>query len=300
MPKCNTLKIPQLKAKIRKNYPLHKKTWLGVGGCAQYYIEPEDEMDLKLVFQHAGDYPIEIIGSGSNLLIRDGGIEGIVLHLGKSFQHYTLQGDTITCQAGMPLMKLASIAAQNDLSGFEFMSGIPGSLGGGLKMNAGAYESDLSKIVKQVKVMDLVGNIHEINPKEEAFFDYRKSRLPEGWIFVEATLKGEPKPKELILKKMEQLRQKRLASQPQKVRTAGSTFKNLPTVSAWQLIDAVGLRGYEYNGAKMSEKHSNFMVNIDACAADLEELGEFVRSTVAAKTGQYLEWEVKRIGKRKK
>ena len=295
----SSLKIPSLQAKIRKNYPLHKKTWLGVGGCAEYYIEPENEADLKLIFKHAKDLPITILGAGSNLLIRDGGIDGIVIHLGKSFQHYTLQDNTLTCQAGIPLITLANVAAQNGLSGFEFMSGIPGSLGGGLKMNAGAYDSDLSKIVTQIKMMDPTGKIHKINPQKEAFFDYRVSHLPEGWIFLEATLKGSLAPKEQILEKMELLRQKRLTSHPQKVRTAGSTFKNLPTIPAWKLIDAVGLRGYEYNGAKISEKHPNFMININATAADLEELGEFVRSTVATKTGHLLEWEVKRIGKRK-
>ena len=295
-----TLRVPKLKAKIHKNYELAKKTWLGVGGPAEYYIEPEDLSDLKLIFEHRKDLPITILGAGSNVLIRDGGIDGIVIHLSHDFKKYEVKGNEITCFAGLPLMRLAKIAAQNGLSGFEFMSGIPGSLGGGLKMNAGAYGADMSQIVVSLKMMDTHGTIHKIDPQKKAFFSYRHSELPNGWIFVEATLKGSPQDKKIILKTMENLHQKRVQTQPQKVRTAGSTFKNLPNIPAWKLIDAAGLRGYSYKGAKMSEKHSNFMINEDkATAAALEELGEFVRASVSEKTGQTLEWEIERIGKRK-
>ena len=299
MRKKATFKIDKLKAKIHKNYELGKKTWLGVGGPAQYYIEPEDLQDLKQIFLNAGVLPITILGSGSNVLIRDGGIDGIVIRLGKAFKNYQIAKNKITCAAGLSLMEIAKIAAQNGLSGFEFMSGIPGSLGGGLKMNAGAYGSDMAHIVTELKMMDTAGKIHKIQPQKTDFFTYRHSQLPEGWIFIEATMQGEPKDKKIILEMMESLRQKRIQTQPQKVRTAGSTFKNPPEVPAWKLIDAVGLRGYIHKGAKMSEKHSNFMINMDkASAADLEELGEYVRSTVMAKTGQQLEWEIERLGKR--
>jgi len=300
MQKQTLLKIPKLKTKIHKNYELAKKTWLGVGGPAQFYIEPQDIEDLQLVFQHKGNLPITILGAGSNILIRDGGIDGIVLHLGKTFKTYQVENTQITAKAGLSLMDLAKIAAQNGLTGFEFMSGIPGSLGGGLKMNAGAYGSDMSQIVTQITLMDTMGQIHKINPKAQNFFSYRFSQLPEGWIFVEATMQGAPKDKKIILETMENLRKKRIQTQPQKVRTAGSTFKNPTNIPAWKLIDAAGLRGYNMNGAKMSEKHSNFMINEGkATAATLEELGEFVRTTVANKTGQTLEWEIERIGKRK-
>ena len=300
MPKCEELKITKLKAKVHKNYALDKKTWLGVGGPAQYYIEPADLNDLKQIFVSNGHLPITILGAGSNVLIRDGGIDGIVIHLGKAFQSHQVVNNKIVAGAGLSLMKLAKIAAQNGLSGFEFMSGIPGSLGGGLKMNAGAYGMDLAHLVCEVKMMDTAGKIHKIQPNKTKFFAYRTSALPRGWIFVEATLQGVPKDKKIILEMMQNLRQKRIHAQPQKVRTAGSTFKNPPDMPAWQLIDAVGLRGYTYRGAKMSEKHSNFMINFDkATAADLEELGEYVRTTVASKTGQRLEWEVERLGKRK-
>ncbi|MBQ3695860.1 MAG: UDP-N-acetylmuramate dehydrogenase [Alphaproteobacteria bacterium] len=300
MLKKDTFKIPKLKAKICKNYDLAKKTWLGVGGPAQYYIEPQDLNDLELIFKNKADMPITILGAGSNILIRDGGIDGIVIHLGKSFKNYEVEKNCITCAAGLSLIELAKIAAQNGLSGFEFMSGIPGSLGGGLKMNAGAYGSDMSQIVTELKVMDLDGKLHKIIPSKTNFFAYRHSEIPEGWIFVEAILQGIPKDKKIILETMENLRQKRIQTQPQKVRTAGSTFKNPPNIPAWKLIDAAGLRGYTYKGAKMSEKHSNFMINEGhASATTLEELGEFVRTTVADKTGQTLEWEIKRIGKRK-
>ena len=300
MSRTPTLKIPKLKAKIHKNYELAKKTWLGVGGPAQYYIEPQDLDDLKLIFENKGDLPITILGAGSNILIRDGGLDGIVIHLGKTFKTHQVDGNQITASAGLSLIELAKIAAQNGLTGFEFMSGIPGSLGGGLKMNAGAYGSDMSQIVTSITLMDDAGKIHKITPKEKDFFAYRHSALPSGWIFVEATMQGAPKDKKIILETMELLRQKRIQTQPQKVRTAGSTFKNPPTIPAWKLIDAAGLRGYSYKGAKMSEKHSNFMINEGkATASTLEELGEYVRMTVANKTGQTLEWEIERIGKRK-
>ena len=300
MQKKPPLKIPELKAKIHKNYELAKKTWLGVGGPAQYYIEPQDINDLKLIFQNKGDLPITILGAGSNVLIRDGGIDGIVIHLGKNFKTYQLDNTRITAKAGISLIELAKIAAQNGLTGFEFMSGIPGSLGGGLKMNAGAYGSDMSQIVVDITLMDTDGQIHQITPQKTNFFSYRHSQLPDGWSFVEATMQGTPKDKKVILETMENLRQKRIQTQPQKVRTAGSTFKNPTKIPAWKLIDAAGLRGYNYNGAKMSEKHSNFMINEGkASATTLEELGEFVRTMVADKTGQTLEWEIERIGKRK-
>ena len=294
------LKIPKLKAKIHKNFELAKKTWLGVGGPAEYYIEPHGLNDLKLIMQHKADLPITILGAGSNVLIRDGGIDGIVIHLGKAFKDFHVEKDKITCAAGLSLMEIAKIAAQNGLSDFEFMSGIPGSLGGGLKMNAGAYGSDMSQVVTSIRLMDPEGKLHKITPSRTKFFSYRHSELPKGWIFVEATLKGKARDKKEILALMSELRQKRVATQPQGVRTAGSTFKNPPNIPAWKLIDAAGLRGYSYKGAKMSEKHSNFMINENkASAGSLEELGEFVRTSVAAKTGQQLEWEIERIGKRK-
>ena len=300
MNKAEDFKIDYLKAKIHKNYALDKKTWLGVGGPAQYYIEPADVNDLKQIFAHKKDLPITILGAGSNVLIRDGGIDGIVVHLGKAFQTHKLVKNKLICGAGLSLIELAKIAAHYGLSGFEFMSGIPGSLGGGLKMNAGAYGMDMSRVVTELKMMDTSGKVHKVQPAKTDFFAYRHSELPKGWIFIEATLEGTPKDKKIILETMKNLRQKRIQTQPQKVRTAGSTFKNTSEMAAWQLIDAVGLRGYTYKGAKMSEKHSNFMVNMGkASAADLEELGEYVRSTVATKTGQKLEWEVERLGKRK-
>lgn len=300
MLKKETFKIPKLKAKIHKNYELGKKTWLGAGGEAQYYIEPTSLNDLKQIFLNRGDLPITILGAGSNVLIRDGGIDGIVIHLGKFFKGYKVEKNDITCSAGLSLMELAKIAAKNGLSGFEFMSGIPGSLGGGLKMNAGAYGADMSHLVIELKMMDTEGKIHKIHPQKTKFFSYRHSQLPAGWIFVEATLRGVPKDKKVILETMEHLHQKRVQTQPQKVRTAGSTFKNPENMPAWKLIDAAGLRGYCYNGAKMSEKHSNFMINEGkASATTLEELGEYVRTQVAEKTGYNLEWEIERIGKRK-
>ena len=294
------LKIPKLKAKIHKNYELAKKNWLGVGGPAEYYVEPHNLNDLKLLLQNCAGVPITVLGAGSNVLIRDGGIDGLVIHLGKAFKSCKIDGNKLVCSAALSLMEIAKIAAQNSLSGFEFMSGIPGSLGGGLKMNAGAYGADMSSVVTSVVMMDPEGKVHKVNPSKTNFFSYRSSQLPAGWIFVGATLQGMPKDKKEILAKMEELRQKRVATQPQHVRTAGSTFKNPPNMPAWKLIDAAGLRGYSYNGAKMSEKHSNFMINEGkATAATLEELAEFVRATVVAKTGQQLEWEVERLGKRR-
>ncbi|MBQ4471756.1 MAG: UDP-N-acetylmuramate dehydrogenase [Alphaproteobacteria bacterium] len=298
MAQKNTWTISGLKSKIHSNYPLAKKTWLGVGGPAQYYIEPDSFDDLTMVLQNKGKLPVTILGAGSNVLIRDGGIDGIVIHLGKNLAHYTIKKQTITCEAGLSLMELARLAQQNGIGGFEFMCGIPGNLGGGLKMNAGAYGSDMSKLVAQIKAMDTVGKIHTIGPNKKEFFSYRHSRLPKGWIFIEATLIGVKADKKQIQQTMDALREKRIQSQPQGVRTAGSTFKNPTTAPAWKLIDEAGLRGYTKNGAKMSEKHSNFMINAgSATAADLENLGEFVRHEVKKKTGQTLQWEIERMGK---
>jgi UDP-N-acetylmuramate dehydrogenase len=271
-----------------------------VGGPAQYYIEPNNEEDLKLIFQNHGDLPITFLGAGSNVLIRDGGIDGIVIHLGKNFKHHTIKKNQISCQAGILLSEIAKIAAQNELSGFEFLTDIPGSLGGGLKMNAGAYGSDLASITKQITAIDEHGKTHKINPQKTDFFGYRSTNIPDTWMILSATLQGEPTPTEEIKKKMKQFHEQRMQTQPHGVKTAGSTFKNPPNISAWKLIDAAGLRGHIHNGAKMSEKHSNFMINFNnATATDLEELGEFIRTTVATKTGHMLEWEIKCIGRRK-
>lgn len=301
MATTSKLNIIGLKAPIQHHKELAPQTWLGVGGQAEFYIEPQDITDLQLILSQNPNLPITLLGAGSNVLIRDAGISGLVIHLANGFKNYTVDKNKITAGAGLSLIKLATIAAECGLSGFEFMSGIPGSLGGGLKMNAGAYGSDLSALCTQVVFMDKEGKIHKINPKTTDFFAYRQSALPPDGIFIEATLEGTPKNKNEILQTMADLKQKRQSTQPQGVKTAGSTFKNPPDCAAWKLIDEAGLRGYTHNGAKISEKHSNFMINANnATATDLEELGEFVRQQVKQKTGHTLEWEIKIIGKKEK
>lgn len=289
---------------VKKNKPLASKTWLGVGGCAEFYTEPNTIESLKrtLVCADAEKIPVTILGSGSNLLIRDGGIEGLVIHFGSGLKKIHVEKNKITCGAGARLMDIARAAAQHNLSGFEFMEGIPGSLGGGFKTNAGAYGSDLSKITREIIAMDEHGIKHVIHPQKEDVFGYRTCKLPPAWVFVQAVLVGTEQPtNEAILAKMAEYQQKRHMAQPQGVKTAGSTFKNPPDHRAWELLDAAGLRGYTKNGAQFSTKHPNFLINLGSARAhDLEVLICEAQGRVLAQTGIQLECEVHILGKEKK
>lgn len=290
--------LPKTKAEIKKNVPLAKKTWMGVGGKAEFYFEPADEKDLSFFIKNKPELPISLLGGGSNIIIRDNGVPGVVIHLGKEFANISLNKDEITCGAGLLTIDLAKFALKNGLSGFEFLSGIPGTVGGAIRMNAGAYGKEIKDILVSVRLIDGNGSIQEISPQSD-FFKYRKNALPDDWIFIGATFKGTPETPEKIQEKMNDFKKKRETNQPTGVKTCGSTFKNPEGLKAWQLIDKAGCRGMKKGDAIMSTKHANFLINQGrATAQDVEDLGEEVRKRVLKKCGVLLEWEVKRIGLR--
>lgn len=289
--------LPALRGKVITNQPLHKKTWFGVGGCAEVYVEPADIDDLCRLLQFMPSVPLTVLGGGSNVLIRDGGIPGITIHLGKGFHTIKFDGTTIVCDGGVSLMELARAAAKQGVSGFEFLSGIPGTIGGAVRMNAGAHGKCLQDVLISLTVITGEGEIREIDPNETEMFGYRKCYLPSDWIFVRAVLKGTEGKTADILSTMEMYKQQRHNNQPVGVKTAGSTFKNPQGLQAWSLIDKAGFRGYRKGGAMVSDKHTNFLVNLgDASAKDIESLGEEIRQKVWDDFGIELEWEVKKMG----
>ena len=289
--------LPLLRGKVVADYPLSKKTWFGVGGCAEVYVEPADIDDLSRLLQFMPSVPLTVLGGGSNVLIRDGGIPGITVHLGKEFHNIKFDGTTVVCDGGVSLMELARAAAKQGVSGFEFLSGIPGTVGGAVRMNAGAHGKCLQDVLTSLTVVTGEGEIREIDPNETEMFGYRKCYLPSDWIFVRATLKGQEGNSADILETMAMYKQQRQNNQPVGVKTAGSTFKNPQGLQAWALIDKAGFRGYRKGGAMVSEKHTNFLVNLgDATAKDIEALGEEIREKVWNDFGVELEWEVKKMG----
>ena len=288
--------FPRTRGEIKRNVPLAKKTWMGVGGNASYYFEPEDEDDLAHLIKYCPQIPILILGGGSNIIVRDGGVPGLTIHLGKQFASVRRVENDIVCGAGLLSIDLSRFAQKNGLSGFEFLSGIPGTVGGALRMNAGAYGSEIKNILKSIRFVDSNGQIQEIEPQED-FFKYRKNALPDDWIFIGATFKGVPADPEKIAETMADFKAKREANQPIGVKTCGSTFKNPEGLKAWALIDKAGCRGLKKGDACISEKHTNFLINKGkASAADVEALGEEVRRRVLEKSGVLLEWEIKRVG----
>lgn len=278
------------------DYDLSKHTWLGVGGKADFFAEVENEKDLISFLQNS-QCPLTILGAGSNVLVRDGGIQGVVLKLGKAFQKIEIKGDKIIAGAGAKLMDIARMAANAGLTGFEFMEGIPGTLGGGLASNAGAFGGKLSDLFQEISFLDFRGNKRVISDFSD--WGYRFSPWAKKGIFLGAVLKAKGTDStDKILGLMAEYHAKRLATQPQGVRTAGSTFKNPPNNSAGFLLEKCGLKGYKKGKAEMSAKHANFLVNNGATATELEDFVEEVRSIVAEKEGVELEWEVQCLGRR--
>lgn len=291
--------MPPVRGKLLENEPLHKKNWFGVGGAAQIYFEPADENDLAQFREKMPTVPLQVLGAGSNVLIRDGGIPGVTVHLGRAFANVSVADDCLVCGAGAGVMEIARVALKNNISGFEFLCGIPGSLGGAVRMNAGAYGSQIQERLERLSVVTQEGELRTLTAEElVGAFEYRKCLLPQDWIFVSAVLKGKKVVDETVIReKMEAYRKQREKGQPMGVRTAGSTFKNPEGTPAWQLIDKVGMRGAKVGGAEVSKKHCNFLINTGhATAKDIETLGEQIREKVLQKEGIKLEWEVKKIG----
>ncbi len=298
--KENLLKmLPKVRGKMVTNEPLSKKNWFGVGGNAQVYFEPADVADLALMIREMPPVPLTVLGAGSNVLIRDGGIPGITVHLGAPFASIEPSADRLICGAGAKVMDVARLAEKNSLSGFEFLCGIPGSVGGAVRMNAGAYGEQIQGILSELTVVTQDGEVRTLTREEmQESFLYRKCLLPTEWIFVGAVFQGiRVIDRAVITEKMAQNRLKRENGQPIGVRTAGSTFKNPEGTPAWQLIDKVGMRGVRRGGAEVSSKHSNFLINRgNATAKDIENLGEEIRTKVMEQEGIQLEWEVKKLG----
>jgi UDP-N-acetylmuramate dehydrogenase len=292
-------RLPEVRGKIAFDVPMAPKTWFRVGGPARCWFQPADIDDLAdFMAAKPEDVPVLPIGVGSNLLVRDGGIDAVVLRLAGPLARVEVDGERLTVGAGVTDRGLAVQALEAGVSGFEFYVGIPGTLGGGLRMNAGAYGGETAELVEQVIAMDPQGGLHELSAKEMGF-SYRQSRLPEGWIAVAAVMRGVAGTREHIRCRMGRIKAERDVAQPIRVATGGSTFKNPPGTKAWELIDAAGCRGLMHKMAQVSEKHCNFLINAGgARAADIEDLGELVREKVLATCGVALEWEIHRVGSR--
>ncbi len=292
-------RLPKVRGKLREGAHLAKVTWFQVGGPADVMFRPADETDLADFLKgKPDDMPVTVIGVGSNLLVRDGGIRGVVIRLGRPFTNAVIKDGDLHVGAGALDLNVAQVAQQGGIAGLEFLSGIPGTIGGALRMNAGAYGSEIKDVLVSATAIDGKGNIHTVTP-DEMGMSYRHCDLPEDWIFTSAILRGIPGDPAEIAKRMDKIQQARAGSQPIKSRTGGSTFANPLPDRAWEVIDAAGCRGLTIGGAQMSEQHCNFMINTgDATALDLEQLGDEVRRRVKEHSGVELRWEIRRIGER--
>lgn len=291
-------RLPTPRGKLYFDQLLAPITWFRVGGPAEVLFAPEDEADVaEFLNALAPEIPVTVIGVGSNLLVRDGGLRGVVIRLGASFAKVSPEpGHRLRAGAAALDLTVAKAARDAGLAGLEFMSGIPGAVGGGLVMNAGAYGGEFKDVLIEARALDRCGAAHVLT-RADMNYGYRTSRIPSGLIFVEALFEGRPGPRGEIEARMTEIATSREASQPIRARTGGSTFKNPPGTSAWKLIDAAGCRGLVRGGAQVSEQHCNFLINrANATAADLEMLGEEVRARVKDRCGVELEWEIKRIG----
>ncbi len=294
-------RLSEVRGSYTENVPLHRVTWFRVGGPAEVLYRPADGADLAaFLAAKPADVPVTVIGIGSNLLVRDGGIDGVVIRLGRAFAKVNVDGTRVIAGAMALDYTVARTAGEAGVAGLEFLSGVPGTIGGNLRMNAGAFGSEMAAVVTSARAFDPAGIEHELS-QDDLGFSYRHSAIPEGWIFSSATLEGATGDKHAIAGRMAEIAAEREASQPMRVRTGGSTFRNPPGDSAWELIDKAGCRGLKRGGAMVSEKHCNFLINTGmATAADLEALGEEVRRRVAETTEVTLEWEIRRIGRHAK
>ncbi|MEC8836709.1 MAG: UDP-N-acetylmuramate dehydrogenase [Pseudomonadota bacterium] len=291
-------RLPPVRGRTTENAPLAGITWFRVGGPAEVMFRPADRDDLiSFIRAKPGDIPVTMLGIGSNLMVRDGGIPGVVIRLGEGFSDVTFDGVEVTAGAGAHDVHVAILCRNQCVAGLEFLSGIPGTIGGALAMNAGAYGGEMSDIVLSADALDPNGRVHELNLAALGF-TYRHTAAPSDWLFLSARMQGEPGARERIAARMREISAARKSTQPIRTRTGGSTFKNPPDAAAWELIDAAGCRGLRRGGAKVSEVHCNFLINTGhATANDLEGLGDEVRERVRVHSGIELEWEIRRIGR---
>lgn len=290
-------RLPRVRGEYRADAPVAQLTWFRVGGPAEVLFRPADEEDLiEFLAGRPGDVPVTVLGVGSNTLIRDGGIRGVVIRLGKAFAEARVEADRVIAGAGALDVTVAATAQRAALTGLEFLSGIPGTVGGALRMNAGAYGAEVKDVLVTARAVDPLGHVHRLRP-DEMMLGYRHCGVPEDWVFTAAAFQGRPGDAAAIAQSMADIRDAREETQPRRVRTGGSTFANPEGRKAWQLIDAAGCRGLRIGGAQVSEKHCNFLLNTgDATAGEIEALGEEVRRRVRETSGIELSWEIRRIG----
>ena len=293
-------RLPAVRGELVANVSMAPLTWFRVGGPAEVLFRPADFDDLATFLAGTpADIPVMVVGVGSNLLVRDGGVPGVVIRLGKAFmQVEALEGNRVRAGAAALDVAVARVAQEAGIAGLEFYRGIPGSIGGALRMNGGAYERETKDVLVEVVAYDRQGRRHVLS-NADLHYTYRHCGASEDLIFVEALFQGQSGDRDEILKRMNEITARREETQPIRTRTGGSTFKNPPGHKSWQLIDTSGSRGLRRGGAQVSELHCNFLINTgDASAADLEDLGEEVRARVKSQSGVTLEWEIKRIGER--
>ncbi len=291
------VRLPKLRGRLLANEPLSNLAWFRVGGPAQALFVPEDEADLIYLLSNVDDrLAVTVVGLGSNLIIRDGGVPGLVVRLGRGFGEIVTEKLNLRVGAAVPDMKVARAALQAGIGGLAFLCGIPGGVGGALRMNGGAYGRETKDVLIEARALDRRGRLHILG-NADMHYAYRHCGVPDDCIFTQALFAGERGDPDAIAAEMKNITQSRDATQPIKSRTGGSTFKNPPGQKAWQLIDAAGCRGLRVGDAQVSPMHCNFLINLGgARAADIETLGEIVRRRVRDNSGVELEWEIKRIG----
>jgi UDP-N-acetylmuramate dehydrogenase len=291
-------RLPPVRGRLAANAPLAQHTWFRVGGPAEVLFRPADIADLAaFMAAKPDDVPVTVIGVASNLLVRDGGIDGVVIRLGRDFAEIKIEGTEVVAGTGALDVTVALTAQAARIGGLEFLSGIPGTVGGGLRMNAGAYGGEFKDVLVEVRAIDPIGGVRMLQAAELGL-SYRHCDLPEDWIFIAARLRGRPGDSHAVALRMAEIQRAREATQPIRARTGGSTFANPPGEKAWELIDRAGCRGLASGGAQVSGKHANFLINTGgATAADLEALGEEVRRRVFDQFGIALDWEIRRVGK---
>ena len=291
-------RLPRPRGRLTPDAPLGAQTWFRAGGNAEVLFRPADAEDLaSFMVALPADIPVTVLGVGSNLLVRDGGVKGVVVRLMRGFTAIVVEGTDVVAGAGALDLNVALTACDHALSGLEFLSGIPGTVGGAVAMNAGAYDGEIADVLKMAEAVDRAGRHHQASAARLGF-GYRHSNTPADWIFTSARFSATPGDQLAIARRIAEIDSSRTQSQPRSS-TGGSTFVNPPGQKAWELIDRAGCRGLKQGGAQVSEKHANFLINLgEAKAADIEALGEEVRRRVLEKCGVQLEWEIRRIGEK--
>ena len=289
-------RLARPRGRLTADAPLGPQTWFATGGPAEVLFRPADVEDLaEFLAALPGDVPVTVLGVGSNVIVRDGGIRGVVIRLLRGFTGITVDGHEVVAGAGAPDLNVALTAREHSLAGLEFLSGIPGTIGGAFPTNAGAYGGELAEVLISAEAVDRAGRIFTVK-QAELGLSYRHSDAPADWIFTSARLRAAPGDQLAIGRRISEIDAARADSQPRS-RTGGSTFANPPGHKAWELIDAAGCRGLKVGGAQVSEKHTNFLINTGAAtASDIEKLGEEVRRRVFDKSGVELQWEIRRLG----